>query len=105
MKDDSFKDFVLDQLVKVGNITARKMFGGHGLYSAGTFFGIISGGVLYFKTDKETRVRYEQAGMDCFHASENQVLKNYYEVPADVLESPDALSEWADEAIAVAHID
>ena len=101
MKDDSFKDFVLDQLTDVQDVVAKKMFGGFGLYSDGKFFGIISDGVLYFKTDETTGGKYVDAGMDCFRPSKEQVLKNYFEVPADVLESPGELSGWANEAISL----
>jgi len=103
MTDDSFKDFVLDQLSGVGDVTVRKMFGGFGIYSGGTFFAIISDGVLYFKTNEKTRKRYLDAGTDCFHASEKQILKNYYEVPADILEDPRGLCAWAEESVYSAH--
>ncbi len=105
MKDDSFKDFVLDQLVDVPDVSVRKMFGAFGLYSEGTFFAIVDEGVLYFKTNKDTRQKYIDAGTDCFHVSDEQTLKNYYEVPADVLENPEVLSEWAGEAIHVGRKD
>jgi len=31
MKDDSFKEFVLDQLRELPGVTARSMFGGYGI--------------------------------------------------------------------------
>ena len=46
MKDDSFKDFVLDQLQELDSVEARRMFGGYGLYQDETFFGIIHKGRL-----------------------------------------------------------
>jgi DNA transformation protein len=101
MKDDSFKDFVLDQLADVHDVVARKMFGGFGLYSDGNFFGIISDGVLYFKTDETTKGKYIDAGMNCFRPSEEQVLKNYYQVPDNVLEDREILAQWASEAISL----
>ena len=50
MPNDSFKEFVLDQLSQLGQVECRAMFGGHGLYHNEAFFGIISKGRLYFKT-------------------------------------------------------
>ena len=35
------------------------MFGGYGLYAGEVFFGIVANGRLYFKTDDETRGRFE----------------------------------------------
>ncbi|MCR4274593.1 MAG: TfoX/Sxy family protein [Candidatus Campbellbacteria bacterium] len=97
--DESFKDFVLDQLMAIPDVTARKMFGGFGLYAEGIFFAIISDNVLYVKTDNESKQKFIDVGMDCFRPSKEQVLKNYYEVPTDVLEDREVLTEWVLKAI------
>lgn len=98
-KDDSFKDFIIDQLYGLEGVTARAMFGGHGLYRGGTFFGIIFKGRLYFKTSDSTRPGYVERGMKAFHPNPGQTLKNYFEVPADILEEPERLAAWAQDAI------
>ena len=99
--DDLFVKFVLDQLGGVHGLECRAMFGGHGLYSEDVFFGIISGGKLYFKTRSSTREKYLEHGMEPFRPNERQTLKNYYEVPVDVLEDHDDLTVWALEATRV----
>ena len=63
MKGDTFKDFVLDQLHTLNNVTIRSMFGGKGLYQDGIFFGIILKGRLYFKTDADSETEYKNRGM------------------------------------------
>lgn len=103
MRDESFKDFVLDQLEALPDIEARGMFGGFGLYADKTFFGIISDGVLYLKTNADTKARYLDHGMKPFAPSEKQVLKNYFEVPAHILEDRESLVEWAIESIRISH--
>ncbi|HEY2917933.1 MAG TPA: TfoX/Sxy family protein, partial [Candidatus Binatia bacterium] len=60
MKDDSFKDFVLDQLLELDDVEARRMFGGYGLYRDEIFFGIIHKGRLYFKIDDSTVGEYRK---------------------------------------------
>ena len=40
-KDDSFKEFVIDQLSGPGNVVSRSMFGGYGLYLGADFFAIV----------------------------------------------------------------
>ena len=40
-KDESFKDFVLDQLHDLDGVEVRRMFGGYGLYQDELFFGIL----------------------------------------------------------------
>ncbi len=98
MPADSFKEFVLDQLNRLGQVECRAMFGGHGVYHNGVFFGIIFKGRLYFKTCKLTLPRYLEHGMKPFRPNAKQTLKNYLEVPADILEDADQLTDWAVEA-------
>ena len=95
---DSFVAFVLDQLAGAEGLGCRAMFGGHGLYQGSTFFGILFEGRLYLKTDDATAPRYSGRGMQPFRPSDRQVLRSYYEVPADVLESRGELLRWAEEA-------
>jgi len=101
MKSDSFKEFVLDQLRDLGGLNCRAMFGGYGLYQHGAFFGVLYKGRLYFKTDPATVSAYLEKGMRPFRPNAKQILKNYYEVPADILEDPDQLSAWAEKAVQI----
>jgi len=79
------------------------MFGGFGIYAGELFFGILHRERLYFRINDETRKRYEKAGMDVFITPARQkTLKNYYEVPLEVIEQRNELAEWAREAVAAA---
>lgn len=100
MKEASFNEFILDQLKALGRVECRSMFGGRGLYRNGTFFGILFKSRLYFKTDLSSRPFYLEKGMKPFRPNARQMLKSYYEVPADLLEDPDELVIWAERAIA-----
>jgi DNA transformation protein len=102
MADEDFVAFVLDELAEMGEVTARAMFGGHGLYCGDVFFAIVSRARLYLKVDDESRADYEAEGMGPFRASERQTIRTYYEVPADVIESRQALVEWARRAVQAA---
>jgi DNA transformation protein and related proteins len=97
--DNSFKDFALDQLRLLDDLTARAMFGGWGLYGGEVFFGIVHDDRLYFKTDDATRPAYLEHGMEPFRPNDRQTLKSYYEVPIGVLENADELAKWAQRAI------
>ena len=99
-KEDSYRDFVLDQLCSLEDVLCRSMFGGYGLYLGEDFFGIIHDGGLYFKTDETTRANYRNRGMGPFTPSEKQVLKSYYEVPVEIVEDDEELVSWAREAAA-----
>jgi len=63
------------------------------------FFAIVDGGRLYFRTSDATRPDYEDRGMQAFAPTPKQVLKNYFEVPVDVLEDDSLLCDWARKAV------
>ena len=97
----AFKDFVLDQLAGIPELSARAMFGGYGLYAREKFFGIIWKDTFYLRTSPETARRYIAAGMDPFRPNRRQTSKRYYEVPADIVERRSELARWAAEALTV----
>ena len=76
-KDESFKDFALDQLYGMDNVEARRTFGGHGLYQDETFFGILHKGRLYFKIDESTVGEYQRRKMKPFRPNAKQTLRSY----------------------------
>lgn len=98
-KRDSFRNFVMDQLSDLRSVTSRAMFGGHGLYHGRTFFGIIHESRLYFKTNGDTRKPYIARGMRPFRPNAKPTLKNYYEVPMEIIEDVDELRAWARLAV------
>ena len=104
MADESFKEFVLDQLGALPEVRARAMFGAHGLYQGERFFGILDEGRLFFKTDAQSQADYVARGMEPFtYESKGRVVTmGYHEVPPDVLENAPELIEWARRAIRAA---
>ena len=59
---DEFLEYILDQLSAWGDVTARKMFGGAGLYRDEKMFGLIADDVVYLKVDDSNREAFVQAG-------------------------------------------
>ena len=104
MPDDSFKEFVLDQLSALSDVRARAMFGAHGLYCSEHFFGILDEGRLFFKTDAQSEPDYTSRGMEPFtyEARGKVMTMGYHEVPPDVLEQPPELVIWTRKAIQIA---
>ncbi len=104
MPDNSFKEFVLDQLSALPGVRAKAMFGAHGLYQDEHFFAILDQGRLFFKTDPQSQADYLARGMEPFtYESKGRTrTMSYYEVPPDVLENPQEVVVWARRAIQVA---
>jgi DNA transformation protein and related proteins len=98
-QDESFKDFIVDQLSAMDGVEARRMFGGHGLYQDETFFGIVHKGKLFFKIDESTVGAYRKRKMESFRPNGKQTLKSYYQVPMEIIEDADVLREWAVKAV------
>lgn len=100
----SFRTFVLDQLSRVvPRLRSRSMFGGVGIYAGELFFALIADDTLYFKVDDSNRPDFRAQGMLPFlpYGDEREVMQ-YYQVPPDVLDDPEALRPWAEKSIAVA---
>jgi DNA transformation protein and related proteins len=99
---DSFRDFVLAQLEELGDVTARAMFGGVGLYRRGVFFGIIATDVLYFKVDDGNRADFERYKAKPFQPYAERPSTKYFAVPVEILESSDDLTAWAKKSLRAA---
>lgn len=96
-----FVEFVLDQIAPMGGVRARAMFGGHGIYQRDTIFAIIVGERLYFKADSLTCAAFTARGLGPFTyaARGKQMTMQYYEAPPEVFEEPEAMLDWAQQAI------
>lgn len=93
-----FVAFVMDQLADLRGLSARAMFGGHGLYRGEDFFGIVHRARLYFRVSDRTRALYEDCGMEPFRPGKGAAMKTYYEVPPEVIEDQREVIAWAREA-------
>jgi DNA transformation protein and related proteins len=98
-----YREYVLEQLERIGPVRAKRMFGGVGLYCEDLFFALLDDDRLFFKVDDANRADYEARGLHPFDPFQDGVhLMQYYEVPAEVVEDPDELRVWMDKALAVA---
>lgn len=97
----SYLSFILDQLAGLGEVTAKRMFGGIGLYNEARFFGLIDDDVTFLRVDDASRPEYVSRGMPPFSPVRKKPdLKslNYYQVPDGVLEDAELFVDWAKRA-------
>jgi DNA transformation protein len=102
---DEFVDYVVEQLAGWGAVSARRMFGGAGLYRAGIMFAVVAEDVAYLKVDDSNREDFVRAGSAPFEPYPDKIrttIRTYYEIPAEVLEDPTTLAEWAQRSWLVA---
>ncbi len=95
-----FVEFLHEQFAEFGEVTSKRMFGGHGIFYHGLMIGLVADDVLYLKSDKESEARYVSAGSQPFmYDKAGKLVKmSYYEAPPETLDDPDAMKEWAQTA-------
>ena len=99
---DEFVEYMLDQFSQWGQVTARKMFGGVGLYSEGKMFGLIADDVAYLKVDDSNRKEFVEAGSSPFKPyPDKSTTMSYFEIPPDILDDREELAKWAEQSLAI----
>ena len=101
---NEFVEFVLESLQPLRGVSARRMFGGHGIYKDGMMFALIAYDQLYFKVDDGNRAAYEHAGLPHFTYTDKgkPIRMPYCEAPAEGFDDPEILCAWARDAYAAA---
>ncbi len=100
-----FAQFVHGQLADLGEVSHGRFFGGVGFKLGDVQFAMCMSDTLYFVVDDSTRAQYVALGAKPFQygtAKGTRLVQRYYEVPGDVLEDRDALTAWAQAAVAIA---
>ena len=100
-----FAAWVTDALAPLGGVSARRMFGGVGIFRDGLMFALIADDRLHFKADASTSERYAAEGCGPFTytaRADRRTVMSYWAVPERLLDEPDELVDWAREAWAVA---
>ena len=94
----AFVEFVLECLRPWRVVTARRMFGGHGLYHSGVMFALVHQGQLFLKVDEESRGLFESEGLKAFvyQARGRRVALSYHRAPDAMLDEPEVAREWAE---------
>jgi DNA transformation protein and related proteins len=103
-RSNEFVEFVLEGLQPLRGVSARRMFGGWGIYKDGVMFALIAYDQLYLKVDDGNRAAYEDAGLPYFTYGEKgkPIRMPYREAPSEGFDDPEILCAWAREAYAAA---
>jgi DNA transformation protein len=103
--DPSFVAHAVDLLSLLGPVTARAMFGGHGLYAGDVMFGLLDDGELFLKTDPQTREQFIAAGCrQWVYVNKKARMEHtgFFRPPDDAHEDPEAMLPWARLALEAA---
>jgi DNA transformation protein len=88
---------VLDLMREFGPVSARAMFGGHGIYREGLMFALMADDKLYFKADEQSIPEFTGLGLQPFTFEFKGKVGHlkYYEAPLDAYEEPRQMAHWA----------
>ena len=97
-----FIAWVIELARPAARVSARAMFGGHGLYADGIIFAIVVDDTLFLKTDADNGAEFVAQGLEPFvytGRSGEKTPMSYYRAPEEALENPDAMSHWLRSAM------
>lgn len=103
-RDSAFIAHLQEVFVDFGDLSAKPMFGGHGIYHDGLMLGLVADEVLYLKVDESTRRAFEAAGCSPFEYVKNgkAIKMSFYSAPESVFEDRQQARDWARLAYAAA---
>ena len=101
---NEFVDYVVELMADWAQVTARKMFGGYGLYREGSMFALIADDQLFFKADAGNEPEFERAGSHPFvYTSQARTVQmSYWSAPEASLESAAEMNDWCRSAYGAA---
>jgi DNA transformation protein len=100
-----FVDYLLEQLAPLGDVSARGMFGGWGIYHEGRMFALVADDTVYFKVDDANRTDFEREGLQPFRYARTDreiAVMSYYQPPAAAIDDRELLCVWARKGIEAA---
>jgi DNA transformation protein len=97
----------LRELMRAGGhaVTTRAMFGGHGLYVEGLFFGIVDDDVVYLRVDERNRAEFAALDLPPFEfmtKDGRRQAMSYLRAPDETLENAAAMAPWMRSALGAA---
>ena len=103
MKDESYKEYILDLLDDWEGIYMKRMFGGWGLFHNDMILGLIFDNELYLKVDDSSKAEYKARGSRPFTYKRGgkEVALSYWLVPEEVLEDRGVFLEWALQSLEI----
>ena len=95
MAESEFISNLLQMLTPLGEVRAKPMFGGHGLFLDGTMFALVTrGGALYLKADDINRPDFEARGLEKYGKMP------YHATPPEAPDGWSGMEVWAQGAVA-----
>jgi DNA transformation protein and related proteins len=100
---------IRDLFAPFGPVTMKRMFGGAGLWSEGSMFGLVFDGAIFLKVDETSIPDFEREGSRPFVYTRakspgrvGRASLSYWRLPERLYDDPEELAVWAARALAIA---
>ena len=92
-----FVDHLKEIFSTFGDVHARRMFGGVGLFHNDLMIGLVADDVLYLKADKESSELFANKGLSAFEYVKNgkPMQMSYFLAPEEIFDEPEEARRWA----------
>ena len=90
-------EYALELMNGLGEVRARRMFGGHGIFRGDLMFALVVDDVLYLKAGSASRAAFVARGLRPFtYAARGKTVSlQYYETPAEAWDDAAEMLHWA----------
>jgi DNA transformation protein len=102
-------EFIRELFLPFGLVTVKRMFGGAGIWSEGSMFGLVFDSAIFLKVDEASIPDFEREGSKPFvytrAKSKGRVGRaslSYWRLPERLYDDPEELAVWAGRALAIA---
>jgi len=93
-----YVNYLRDVFKEFGDVKARRMFGGHGLYFEDCMFGLVADDELYLKVDKTIIHHFEELELPAFEYDKGKgklVKMSYHLAPETIYDDASEAAQWA----------
>ena len=103
-EEKEFVSYVVDLMHSIGPVSAKRMFGGYGIFLNGFMFALVADNTLYLKSDKASDHEFKAKGLQAFTYNKKgkEYSMSYFQAPEETLEDSEEMNIWANKAYAAA---
>src|SRR5579863_143144 len=102
---DGFTEFLREQLMPLGRVTTRRMFGKTGVFCDGVMLGMVTDNTLYFRVDAHNQAAFAEAASAPplnYKKQGSMIDLAFWRAPERLFDEPDELVAWARLALGAA---
>lgn len=94
---NDYIEFLHEVFADFGEIQAKPMFGGYGLFHSGLMFALVADEQLYLKVDNQSETAFDELGLPAFSFNKagKHVKMSYRLAPEAIFDDPEEAKQWA----------